>query len=385
MVRSMTLAPTSSNPKPALLPLPPHPDGLPWPTRFVAAEPISIHAWTATSSRSCWTEPSATPSRTTSSGRMPSSSCSTAPSSPSATAADVDPDRAFISWSMAKSITSCLVGILVRDGKLDVSRPIPVKEWPAGDPTAPHHHRPDAAHGGRSALPRGRAPRRRLGALLSGRRVRRHPDAVRYRQGRRRRLCRHPALSSRAGVALELQQRSQQPARTPRARDPRHRARPGCAPSCSASCSSASAWRPPTHASTPPATSSARAAATAARATSRASATSISATGSGTANASCPRAGSTIRARRSPQSDGIYGAHFWVVPGSLGLFYCSGAFGQRILISPKLDLVVVRLGVTAPRQGRGRRALLQGAGRRLQADGRMRIGAHALLRARYLP
>lgn len=47
---------------------------------------------------------------------------------------DIDPDRAFISWSMAKSITSCLIGILVRDGKLDVARPIPVKEWPDGDP-----------------------------------------------------------------------------------------------------------------------------------------------------------------------------------------------------------------------------------------------------------
>lgn len=50
----------------------------------------------------------------------------------------------------------------------------------------------------------------------------------------------------------------------------------------------------------------------------------------------------------SLQSNWIYGAHFWVVPGSLGLFYCSGAFGQRILISPKLDLIVVRLGITAP-------------------------------------
>jgi CubicO group peptidase (beta-lactamase class C family) len=50
----------------------------------------------------------------------------------------------------------------------------------------------------------------------------------------------------------------------------------------------------------------------------------------------------------STQSDGIYGAHFWVIPGSLGLFYCSGAWGQRILISPKLDLVVVRLGQTSP-------------------------------------
>ena len=50
----------------------------------------------------------------------------------------------------------------------------------------------------------------------------------------------------------------------------------------------------------------------------------------------------------SPQSEGIYGAHFWVIPGSLGIFYCSGMGGQRILISPKLDLIVVRSGKTAP-------------------------------------
>ena len=50
----------------------------------------------------------------------------------------------------------------------------------------------------------------------------------------------------------------------------------------------------------------------------------------------------------SPQSNGIYGAHFWVIPGSLGLFSCSGAFGQCILSSPMRDLVVVRLGLTAP-------------------------------------
>jgi CubicO group peptidase (beta-lactamase class C family) len=50
----------------------------------------------------------------------------------------------------------------------------------------------------------------------------------------------------------------------------------------------------------------------------------------------------------SPQSDGLYGAHFWVTPGSLGIFSCQGAWGQRILIVPKLDLVVVRLGRTAP-------------------------------------
>jgi CubicO group peptidase (beta-lactamase class C family) len=50
----------------------------------------------------------------------------------------------------------------------------------------------------------------------------------------------------------------------------------------------------------------------------------------------------------SPQSEGLYGAHFWVTPGSLGTFSCQGAWGQRILIVPKLDLVIVRLGETAP-------------------------------------
>jgi CubicO group peptidase (beta-lactamase class C family) len=50
----------------------------------------------------------------------------------------------------------------------------------------------------------------------------------------------------------------------------------------------------------------------------------------------------------SAASEGMYGAHFWVIPGSLGTFSCQGAWGQRILIVPKLDLVVVRLGQTTP-------------------------------------
>jgi CubicO group peptidase (beta-lactamase class C family) len=50
----------------------------------------------------------------------------------------------------------------------------------------------------------------------------------------------------------------------------------------------------------------------------------------------------------SPQSEFGYGAHFWVIPGSLGLFSCQGMGGQRILISPKLDLVTVRVGKTSP-------------------------------------
>jgi len=34
---------------------------------------------------------------------------------------------------MAKSITSALIGILVKQGKLDISKPMPVREWPEDD------------------------------------------------------------------------------------------------------------------------------------------------------------------------------------------------------------------------------------------------------------
>lgn len=37
------------------------------------------------------------------------------------------------SWSEAKSITQALIGILVRDGKLDIHAPAPVPEWQASD------------------------------------------------------------------------------------------------------------------------------------------------------------------------------------------------------------------------------------------------------------
>jgi CubicO group peptidase (beta-lactamase class C family) len=41
----------------------------------------------------------------------------------------------FPSWSMAKSITQCLVGLLVKDGKIDIHAPARVPEWQApGDP-----------------------------------------------------------------------------------------------------------------------------------------------------------------------------------------------------------------------------------------------------------
>jgi CubicO group peptidase (beta-lactamase class C family) len=45
------------------------------------------------------------------------------------------PRMPLIGWSMAKSVTNALVGILVRQGKLDLKAPAPVPEWQAeGDP-----------------------------------------------------------------------------------------------------------------------------------------------------------------------------------------------------------------------------------------------------------
>lgn len=44
-------------------------------------------------------------------------------------------ESTLVSWSMAKSITHAWVGLLQRDGKLDVTAPAPVPEWrEAGDP-----------------------------------------------------------------------------------------------------------------------------------------------------------------------------------------------------------------------------------------------------------
>ncbi len=42
-------------------------------------------------------------------------------------------DMPLLGWSMAKSVTNALVGILVRQGRLDLSRPAPVPEWQRAD------------------------------------------------------------------------------------------------------------------------------------------------------------------------------------------------------------------------------------------------------------
>ena len=51
--------------------------------------------------------------------------------------AGYDPDAAHISWSMAKSITGTMIGMLVAAGELDPMAPAEVPEW--ADPSDPRH------------------------------------------------------------------------------------------------------------------------------------------------------------------------------------------------------------------------------------------------------
>ncbi len=47
------------------------------------------------------------------------------------------PESTLLSWSMAKSVTHALVGIVVGEGRLDVASPAPVPEW--AEPGDPRH------------------------------------------------------------------------------------------------------------------------------------------------------------------------------------------------------------------------------------------------------
>jgi CubicO group peptidase (beta-lactamase class C family) len=47
-----------------------------------------------------------------------------------------------------------------------------------------------------------------------------------------------------------------------------------------------------------------------------------------------------------PVDDSGYGAHWWLLGDDLGTFYASGYVGQRIILVPPLDLIIVRNGNT---------------------------------------
>lgn len=258
----------------------------------------------------------------------------------------VDPDDTHRSWSMAKSITCALIGILVREGRLDVRAPIPVREWASDDP-------------------RTRITIDQMLRMVDGLRFREAEalpgGAVRYYAPEESDVI--PMLFGNgrkdvAGFAATL----------PKVAEPEARwnynsgasnllARlvaetVGGGPEGMRAFMERELFGPLGMRTAQPVFDEA---------------------GNFVGSAYCPASARDFArfgllclrdgvwdGRRilpegwvdycrtpSTQSGGLYGAHFWVIPGSLGTFECHGAFGQRITIVPKLDLVSVRVGETA--------------------------------------
>ncbi|NSW94273.1 MAG: serine hydrolase [Bacteroidales bacterium] len=46
---------------------------------------------------------------------------------------DFKPETKFLSWSMAKSFTNAMAGLLVKEGRLDINAPLNLKEWSGDD------------------------------------------------------------------------------------------------------------------------------------------------------------------------------------------------------------------------------------------------------------
>jgi CubicO group peptidase (beta-lactamase class C family) len=259
----------------------------------------------------------------------------------------VSPDDTFHSWSMAKSITSALVGILVRQGKLDVSKPIPVPEWPPGD----------------------RRRRITIDQML------RMVDGLRFREA-----------EHLGGGAIRYYPEAESDVIPMLFGAGKHDVA-GFAATLPYQCEPETRWNYNSGASNllarlvgetvgggEPGLREFMARELFAPLGMRSAKPRFDAVGHFVGSSHCfasardfarfgtlylrdgvwdgerilPEGWVDYSRTPSPQSEGLYGAHFWTIPGSLGLFHCSGAFGQRIFISPKLDLVLVRLGRTSP-------------------------------------
>ena len=258
-----------------------------------------------------------------------------------------DVDRAYISWSMAKSITSCLIGILVKQGRLDILQPIHVKEWNAEDKRRRitvdqmlrmtdglrFREAEDIGDGNLRYYPDDESDvipmlfgsgKDDVAAFASTLPYQVEPEQRwNYNSGASNLLARlvsetigggEPEM--RAFMARELFDRIGM-----KTADPRFDLAGNFIGSAFCYCS--------------------------ARDFARFGYLYLR-DGVWDGERILPAGWVDYARTATPQSSGTYAAHFWVIPGSLGLFYCSGAFGQRIFICPKLDLVVVRLGITEP-------------------------------------
>ncbi len=260
---------------------------------------------------------------------------------------DVDPDDAFLSWSMAKSITNALIGILVQQGRLDISQPIPVAEWAADDPRSRitidqllrmvdglrFREAEDLGGGSVRYYPPeesdvipmlfGEGKKDVAGWAATLPYVAEPESRWNYNRGASNLLSRLVSETIGGGrdEMLAFMKRELFDPLGMATADPRFDEAGHFIGSASCYCS--------------------------ARDFARFGSLYLR-DGVWDGRRILPEGWVDYSRTPSPQSDGLYGAHFWVVPGRLGLFLCNGAEGQRNLISPKLDLVVVRLGKTAP-------------------------------------
>lgn len=332
-----------------LLPLPPQPEGLPWPTTsFPEAEldpKVDRGALDALLDHA-FSEPEPEDMEQTHGvvivhrGAIVAERYRTG----------VGPDDTFLSWSMAKSITAALVGILVREGKLDIGAPIKVKEWALDDPRAlittgqllrmvDGLRFREAEHlGGGSAryyppeesdvIPmlygEGKDDVAAFAATLP---LLHEPEAEwNYNSGASNLLARlvRETIGDGQGGQAEMLDFMREELFDPigmKSADPRFDPAGNFIGSATCYCS--------------------------VRDYARFGYLHLR-DGEWDGKRILPQGWVDYVRTPSPQSDGTYGAHFWTVPGSLGTFYCSGMGGQRIMMVPKLDLVVVRSGKTAP-------------------------------------
>ncbi|MCP4006655.1 MAG: serine hydrolase, partial [bacterium] len=260
---------------------------------------------------------------------------------------DAGPDDAFLSWSMAKSITNSLIGILVRQGKLDIAQAIPVKEWATDDPRTRISidqmlrmvdglRFREAEHLGGGSVryyPEDESDvipmlfgdgKKDVAAFAAGLPYLEEPEARwNYNSGGSNLLARlvSETLGGDPAQMLAFMKTELFDRLGMKSADPQFDPAGNFIGSSHCYCSPRDFAR---------------------------FGYLYLRDGLWESERILPEGWVDYSRTPSAQSEGIYGAHFWVIPGSLGIFYCSGMGGQRILISPKLDLVVVRSGKTAP-------------------------------------
>lgn len=111
----------------ALVPLPEQPRGVPWPTDEwrVGEPPARIAGALAALLDETFAEPQPATTVQTNATLVVHRGAIVA----ERYAPGIDPAEPQMSWSMSKSVLHAAVGVLVRDGRLDVARPAPVPQW----------------------------------------------------------------------------------------------------------------------------------------------------------------------------------------------------------------------------------------------------------------